>query len=164
MKGRAGPPRKVDPEQVAQLAADGLGRNAIARTLGASRRAVDEAAKAAGVTWDRSATAAATAARLADVRAELTDSFATTADLATGRLIEALHADELDPQVLRALGTVSGIATDKLVVRGDRVSATDGTGDSLLDQLRAGFSEWAAHVASTDHQTTTSTTNSQEDA
>lgn len=154
--GRAGPPRKVDPEQVAQLAADGHGRNAVARTLGVSRRAVDEAARAAGITWDRSATAAATAARLADVRAELTDSFTEAADLATGRLIEELHQDQLDAGTLRALATVAGISADKLVILGDRVSATDGTGDSLLDQLRAGIDSWAAGLAD---QTNTSTTN-----
>ena len=150
MKGRAGPPRKVDPEQVAQLAADGLGRNAIARTLGASRRAVDEAAKAAGVTWDRSATAAATAARMADVRAELADTFATTADLAGDRLIDALKADQLDPGTLRALATVAGISADKLIALGDRLTATEDRGDSLLDQLRRGIDSWAAGLADQD--------------
>ena len=151
--GRAGPPRKADPEQVAQLAADGLGRNAVARTLGVSRRAVDEAARAAGVTWDRTATAQATAARLADVRAELTDSFAEAADLATGRLIEELRQDQLDAGTLRALATVCGISTDKIIALGDRVSATDTTGDSLLDRLAAGFSEWAEHVANAEETT-----------
>lgn len=161
MKGRAGPPRKADPEQVAQLAADGLGRNAISRRLGVSRRAVDEAARAAGVTWDRTATAAATAARMADVRAELADTFATTADLAGDRLIEELRRDQLDAGTLRALATVCGISTDKLVILGDRLTATDGTGDSLLDRLATGFSEWAEHVANTDdHQHTT--TNNEE--
>lgn len=162
MTGRTGPPRKADPETVARLAADGLGRNAVARELGVSRRAVDEAARAAGITWDRTATAQATAARLADVRAELTDSFTEAADLATGRLIEALHADELDPAVLRALGTVAGISTDKVVLLGDRVSATDERGDSLLDQLRSGIDSWAAGLAEQDQdqddQTTTETT------
>lgn len=149
MTGRAGPPRKVDPEQVAQLAADGHGRNSVARTLGVSRRAVDEAARAAGVTWDRTATAQATAARLADVRAELTDSFTEAADLATGRLIEELHQDQLDAGTLRALATVAGISADKLIALGDRLTATDDHGDSLLDRLAAGFSEWAEHVANT---------------
>lgn len=149
----AGPPRKADPEQVAQLAADGLGRNAISRRLGVSRRAVDEAARAAGITWDRTATAAATAARLADVRADLADTFATTADLAGGRLIEELRRDQLDAGTLRALATVCGISTDKLIALGDRVSATDGTGDTLLDQLRRGIDSWAAGLAEQDDQT-----------
>ncbi|MGX1857357.1 hypothetical protein ACWIFB_07965 [Dietzia sp. NPDC055340] len=163
MTGRAGPARKVDPEQVAQLAADGLGRNAISRRLGVSRRAVDEAARQAGITWDRSATAAATAARLADVRAELTDSFTEAADLATGRLIEELHQDQLDAGTLRALATVAGISADKLIVLGDRLTATDDHGDSLLDRLATGFSEWAEHVANAD-QTSTITDDPQEDA
>lgn len=150
MSGRAGPPRKVDPEQVAQLAADGMGRNAVARRLGVSRRAVDEAAKTAGVTWDRSATAAATAARLADVRADLADTFATTADLAGDRLIEALRADQLDPGTLRALATVAGISTDKLVILGDRLTATDDHGDSLLDRLAAGFASWVENTSNTE--------------
>ena len=159
---RAGPTRKADPEQVAQLAADGLGRNAISRRLGVSRRAVDEAARAAGVTWDRTATAAATAARLADVRADLADTFATTADLAGDRLITALRADDLDPGVVRALATVAGISADKLIALSDRVSATEDRGDSLLDQLRAGIDSWAAGLAEQDQdqddQTTTETT------
>lgn len=155
MTGRAGPTGKADPETVAQLAADGMGRNAVALTLGVSRRAVDAAARAAGVTWVRTGTAAATAARLADVRAELTDSFTEAADLATGRLIEALQADDLDPAILRALATVAGISADKLIVLGDRVSATDDHADSLLDTMRAGFDSWAAALAGHDQDRTT---------
>lgn len=155
MTGRAGPTGKADPETVARLAADGHGRNSVARTLGVSRRAVDEAAQAAGVSWVRAGTAAATAARLADVRADLTDQFTEAADLATGRLIEALQADDLDPGILRALATVAGISADKLISLGDRVSATDDTGDSLLDQLRNGFDSWAAALAGHDQDRTT---------
>lgn len=162
---RAGPPRKADPEQVAQLAADGLGRNAISRHLNVSRRAVDSAAQAAGIAWDRTATAAATAARMADVRAELADTFATTADLAGDRLIEELRRDHLDAGTLRALATVCGISTDKLIALGDRVSATDGTGDSLLDQLRAGIDNWHQGLTeqNTDDDNQIITSNSQED-
>lgn len=112
-----------------------------------SRRAVDEVAKAAGVSWVRTGTAAATAARLADVRADLADTFATTADLAGDRLITALRADELDPAILRALATVAGISADKLIALGDRVNATDDRGDSLLDTLATGFSQWAEWAA-----------------
>lgn len=159
---RAGPAEKVTPAQVAHLAADGLGRNAVARHLGVSRRAVDEAARAAGVTWDRSQSAAATAARLADVRADLADTFADAADLAGDRLIIALKADALDPSVLRALATVAGISADKLLALGDRVQPADDHGDSLLARLSAGVSEWAEHWANQppdDRPTTTSTTN-----
>lgn len=142
-----GPPKRVDPAQVAQLAREGHGRNSVARTLGVSRRAVDEAAKAAGVTWDRSATAAATAARLADVRADLADTFADAADLAGDRLITALRDDVLDPQVLRALATVAGISADKLLALGDRVQPADDHGESLLARLSAGIGEWAEWAA-----------------
>lgn len=153
---RTGPTKKVDPEQVAQLAADGLGRNAVARQLGVSRRAVDEAARAAGVSWVRTATAAATAARLTDVRAELADTFATTADLAGDRLIDALQDDQLDPAILRALATVAGISADKLIALGDRVNTTDDTGDDLLTRLSAGVASWAEALSgTTDHEHTT---------
>ncbi|MBB1032622.1 hypothetical protein G6027_17445 [Dietzia sp. SLG310A2-38A2] len=107
------------------------------------------------MSWVRAGTAAATAARLADVRADLTDQFTEAADLATGRLIEALQDDDLDPAILRALATVAGISADKLITLGDRVSATDDTGDSLLDQLRNGFDSWAAALAGHDQDRTT---------
>lgn len=164
MTGRAGPTGKADPETVARLAADGHGRNSVARTLGVSRRAVDEAARVAGVSWVRTGTAAATAARLADVRADLTDQFTEAADLATGRLIEALQDDDLDPAILRALATVAGISADKLIVLGDRVSATDDHADSLLDQLRGGFDSWAAALAHHDYDDHTNTDAQQEAA
>lgn len=158
---RTGPAIKADPAQVAHLAADGLGRNAVARHLGVSRRAVDEAARAAGVTWDRTATAAATSARLADVRADLADTFADAADLAGDRLITALQADALDPSVLRSLATVAGISADKLLALGDRVRPADDHGQSILDRLSEGFGEWAEWAANTppetDRPTTTST-------
>ena len=157
MTGRT--PARVDPEIVAQLAADGMGRNAVARTLGVSRRAVDTAAKAAGITWVRSSTEAATKARMADRRAELLDDFSEISDKAAERLLDALDADEIDPRVLQALAQVAGAATDKLTTLADRLTATDDHGDSLLDRLAAGFSEWAEHVANADDQiTTTSTT------
>ena len=162
MTGRAGPVRKADPQQVAQLAADGHGRNSVARTLGVSRRAVDEAARAAGVTWVRSSTEAATRARLADTRAELADTFTEAADLAGDRLIEELRRDQIDPGTIRALATVAGISTDKLIALGDRLSATDGSADSLLDQLRGGIDSWAAGLAEQDQDQDQIITNPQE--
>ena len=157
MTGRT--PARVDPEIVAQLAADGMGRNAVARTLGVSRRAVDTAAKAAGITWVRSSTEAATKARMADRRAELLDDFSEISDKAAERLLDALDADEIDPRVLQALAQVAGTATDKLDRLADRLTADDGTGDSLLDRLAAGFQSWAAHVEHLDHNQTTTTNN-----
>ena len=52
MTGRT--PARVNPEEVARLASEGMGRNATARHLGVSRRAVDDAARIAGVSWVRS--------------------------------------------------------------------------------------------------------------
>ena len=153
MTGRT--PARVDPATVARLAADGLGRNACARRLGVSRRAVDEAARIAGITWVRSSTEAATKARMADRRAELADDFSLISDRAAERLLDALDADEIDPRVLQALAQVAGTATDKLDRLADRLTADDGTGDSVLDKLAAGFQSWAAHVEQLDHHQTT---------
>ena len=148
-------PARANPEEVARLAADGMGRNAVALHLGVSRRAVDEAARAAGVSWVRSSTEAATKARMADRRAELVDDFSEISDRAAERLLEALDDDELDPNVLRALANVAGLSIDKLTALSDRLTADDGTGDSVLDKLAAGFQSWAAHVEHLDHNQTT---------
>lgn len=129
-----------------------MGRNACARELGVSRRAIDQAAREAGVEWSRAATEAATRARMADVRAALADDFADISDRAAERLLDALDRDELDPHVLRALANVAGLSIDKLTALDDRLSATEDRGDSLLDQLAAGIGEWAAALAgTTDH-------------
>ena len=151
MTGRT--PARANPEEVARLAAEGMGRNATARTLGVSRRAVDDAARAAGVSWVRSSTEAATRARMADRRAELLDDFSQISDRAAERLLQALDRDEIDPRVLQALAQVAGTATDKLDRLADRLTADDGTGDSLLDRLAAGIDSWAAGLAEQDDQT-----------
>ena len=143
-------PARVNPEEVARLASEGMGRNAVARHLGVSRRAVDEAAKAAGVSWVRSSTEAATKARMADRRAELAEDFSEISDRAAERLLQALDADDLDPRVLQALAQVAGTATDKLTTLADRLDADGDRGDSLLDQLRAGIDSWAAGLADQD--------------
>lgn len=159
MTGRT--PARVDPAEVARLAREGMGRNATARHLGVSRRAVDDAARAAGVSWVRSSTEAATRARMADRRAELLDDFSAISDRAAERLLQALDADDLDPRVLQALANVAGLSVDKLTALADRIDATEDRGDSLLDRLATGFASWAEHVANTDdHQHTT--TNNEE--
>lgn len=155
MTGRT--PARANPEEVARLAADGMGRNAVARHLGVSRRAVDDAARAAGVSWVRSSTEAATRARMADRRAELAEDFSEISDRAAERLLDALDRDEIDPHVLRALANVAGMSVDRLTALADRIDATEDRGDSLLDRLAAGFSEWAEHVANADQNTSTTT-------
>lgn len=154
MTGRAGPTRAT-PDMVAQLAAEGHGRNSCARELGLSRRQVDRLAREAGITWERAATEAATRARMIDRRAELLEDFSQIADGAAERLLDALDQDELDPRVLQALAQVAGSSVDRLTALADRLTADDDHGDSLLDRLAAGFSEWAEHAANTDDQTTT---------
>lgn len=148
MTGRT--PARANPEEVARLAADGLGRNAVARELGVSRRAVDTAAQAAGITWVRSSTEAATRARMADRRAELAEDFSDIADRSAERLLQALDADDLDPNVIRALVNAAGTSADKLTALADRIDTGDDTGDSVLDRLATGFASWAEHVATTE--------------
>ena len=159
MTGRT--PARVDPEEVARLAREGMGRNACARHLGVSRRAVDTAAQAAGITWVRSSTEAATRARMADVRASLADDFSQIADGAAERLLDALDRDEIDPHVIRALANVAGLSVDKLAALADRLDADENSPESLLDTMRAGFANWhSALKAGLDDQdqTTTETT------
>lgn len=150
MTGRT--PARANPEEVARLAREGMGRNQVARTLGVSRRAVDEAARAAGVSWVRTSTDAATKARVADVRASLADDFSQISDRAAERLLDALDRDELDPHVLRALANVAGLSVDKLAALADRLDVDDATGDSLIAQMGAWFAA-AAHNR-TDHTNT----------
>ena len=163
MTGRT--PARANPEEVARLAREGMGRNAVARHLGVSRRAVDEAARAAGVSWVRTSTEAATRARMADVRATLAGDFADIADGAAERLLDALERDEIDPHVIRALANVAGTSVDKLAVLADRLDADEGRGDSLLDQLRAGIDNWHQGLTeqNTDDDNQIITSNSQED-
>lgn len=148
MTGRAGP----TPARVRELAEQGYGRNACARELGVSRRAIDQAAREAGVEWSRAATEAATRARMSDVRAALADDFADISDRAAERLLDALDRDDLDPHVLRALANVAGLSVDKLAALADRLDVDDATGDSLIAQMGAWFAA-AAHNR-TDHTNT----------
>ena len=141
MSGRAGPAR------VRELAEQGYGRNACALELSVSRRQIDTWAKAAGVTWVRSSTEAATRARMADRRAELADDFSAISDRAAERLLQALDADEIDPRALQALAQVAGTATDKLDRLADRLDADENSPESLLDTMRAGFANWHAALA-----------------
>lgn len=141
---RAGPARA----RVVELAEEGYGRNAIARELGCSRRAVDEAAKAEGISWDRSQTKAATAALVADAQHELSALFSETASMAARRLLAELQADVPDPQLIRALATSADLPAGRLLSIAERLpdSSADDTA-SLLARLSAGVDEWAAHWA-----------------
>lgn len=59
----------ADRERVRELHAEGLARNAIAAKMGRSQAAVSKIAKALGLDFDRSRTAAATEAKVLDARA-----------------------------------------------------------------------------------------------
>jgi hypothetical protein len=65
-------PRPITPaerEQVAKLHAAGFGRNEIARTIGRNVASVSKIASQLGLSFDRSATQAATAAKVTDAKA-----------------------------------------------------------------------------------------------
>lgn len=106
---------------VAALAAEGHGRNAIARALAVSAGTVTNAAKIAGVTFDRGPTEVATRTRaeqLAEDRADLAGMSAEIARRAGRRLYMELGAEVVDYSVLTALNRVYGTATDKALAAG----------------------------------------------
>jgi hypothetical protein len=103
---------------VAELHAQGCGRNEIARRLGVGETTVSRAAVIAGVRFDATATQAATKSRsvqLAEQRADLAELSAELATKAGRRLRIELDAEVLDPTAVRALGTAFGITADKFV-------------------------------------------------
>ena len=105
-------------EQVAELAAEGLGRNAVARALGTSPTTVTRAAEIAGIQFDGSLTESATKARadqLAQDRMALAELSAAIAFRAGRRLLIETGATVLDPTTVRSLATAYGVATDKLI-------------------------------------------------
>ena len=129
--GAKGPPtvaEQVAP-QVAELHAQGHGRNEIARRLGVGETTVSRAAVIAGVRFDTTATQAATKSRsvqLAEQRADLAELSAELATKAGRRLRIELDAEVLDPTAVRALGTAFGITADKFVaLTADASDATD---------------------------------------
>lgn len=63
------PPTKAERARVAELHAQGLSRNAIARDLGRSYDLVNKLCQEAGLTFDRSQTAEATRVRQLDLKA-----------------------------------------------------------------------------------------------
>lgn len=138
----------IEPARVKELVEQGFGRNAVARELGVSYRAVDEVAKAEGITWDRSRTKKATAALVADAQHELSSMFSETASVAARRLLEELQSDDPNPHLIRALASASDLPAGRLLSIAERM--TDGSADdteSLLGRLAAGVNEWAEHLA-----------------
>lgn len=99
MPNGAEPITEADRAKFAELHSRGLGRNAIAAELGRSPSTVTKLARAAGVTFDRAATAAATAAKQADNRA-------LRAELERGLLLDAqrMRAALFAPVTVYAFG------------------------------------------------------------
>lgn len=105
-------PKRVTPAKVKELVEQGHGRNEIARRLKTNVYQVNKAAHAAGVTFDRSATKAATAARLADAqaeRSELADQFRQVSQTILNVVLNSDPGD-LTPDALRDLLWSAGSA------------------------------------------------------
>lgn len=100
------------PETVRRLSEQGHGRNEIARKLNVNVYQVHKAAREAGVTFDRSATKAATAARVADAQAErieLAEQFRQVGRTILTKVLDSNPGD-LDPAALRDLLWSAGSA------------------------------------------------------
>ena len=138
-----GPSAKDPPSLAEQIAADvaelhaqGHGRNEVARRLGVGETTVSRAAVIAGVRFDATATQAATKSRsvqLAEQRADLAELSAELATKAGRRLRIELDATILDPTTVRALGTTFGIAADKLAALSATV--TDETSEHAAAEM-----------------------------
>lgn len=142
------------PERVAELVQQGKGRNEISRILKANVYQVNKAAEAAGVKFDREATRAATAARVADAQAEreeLAEKFRYVSHTILSKIINSDPGD-LDPADLRDLlwSAGSAAATDARYGRlmmDERLRAAELDENSeakeqfgkLLDSVREGF-------------------------
>lgn len=166
----ANTPRPVtdeDREQVRALHAQGLGRNAIARQLGRSSRTVSVLAEELGLTFDRSATAEATRARIIDTRERrqnLIERYYAQAEKILARLerpeqqitevsigkVVRYTAPDLPTQDVRNLIQAAGAATGQ-AVKLESLNTDTGvdTAKSMLGQLAAGL---AAAYQAMDHE------------
>ena len=133
-----GPPpmaEQIAPD-VAELHAQGCGRNEIARRLGVGETTVSRAAVIAGVRFDATATEVATRSRtaqLAEQRADLAELSAALATRAGRRLMIELEAEVLEPTAARALGTVFGITADKFAALS--ADANDATSEHAAAEI-----------------------------
>lgn len=105
---------EVDPEQLKQLFEEGKGRNEIARILGVSTRQVDNAAKAAGLRFNRARTHVATVARSRALSAELIALAELAAGVAWVSWTEGQQAG-LTARDRRELSVAGAAAYDKTV-------------------------------------------------
>ncbi|MEU9714983.1 helix-turn-helix domain-containing protein [Streptomyces sp. NPDC047976] len=142
---------------VRRLHAEGLGRNAIARELHRSPRAVSVICEELGLTFDRTAAAVATEARMVDIRARRTDimeRLQAQAEKILARLKRQEHrvrevsfgkvvtyeVEELPAQDVRNLMVAVSIATTQ-AAKLEALASDGGVNDakSMLGQLAAGL-------------------------
>ncbi|MDX2358569.1 hypothetical protein [Dietzia sp. PP-33] len=118
---------------VSEMAAEGHGRNAIARALAVSPSTVTNAARIAGVEFDPAATEVATRSRaeqMAEDRAHLAAMAAEIAKRAGRRLYIELGATVLNPAAVSALHRAFGTGVEKAVLAGATVP------DDQADEFR----------------------------
>ncbi|WP_327169551.1 helix-turn-helix domain-containing protein [Streptomyces subrutilus] len=97
--GATDPLTPAEIEEIARLHAEGLGRNEIARRLGRGTRTVSVCCARLGLTFDRTATEAATAARFAD----LAEKRSILADALTDDALR-LSAQVWEPTTMHSFG------------------------------------------------------------
>lgn len=124
----------TDPieDDIRRLHAEGHGRNEISRRLGVSRRKVTETAARLSLTFDRTATKTATAARAADSQARrsaLAEKLLNLIEDETEALVKLGPADNVADADRRgrAIASISRAVVD--VTR--TIPTTDGTDDAL---------------------------------
>jgi hypothetical protein len=136
--------------RVAQLVADGHGRNEIARRLYCSNGTVTRAAKIAGVTFGN-VVPEETVERAAETRKTTTlerqdalaKGWSAIASRAITQLAKALDAGEIDPA---RLATIAGVATDKylkLTPEIDQKAESMGEAKQYLTDLMSAIRESA---------------------
>ena len=159
-------PRPVTDEtraEIRRLHAEGFGRNEIARRLHISGASVTKYAQSAGLVFDHSMTALATAAAQIDLhayRAQLERKLLIRAGEALERMDQPYLLgsfggkdnvwnetllDEAPVEVQRNLITIAGIAVQRAADLGRRTTAGEqlGVAESLADSIDGALLEWA---------------------
>lgn len=127
------PLSRKEISELKRLHSLGLGRNAIARQLGRSLRAVSVHSERLGLTYDRTATAAATEAKMQDARARRA-AIVQRLYARTERLLDHLDAAD-DGHFKFTTSTVNGIETESLDhVPGQEEKALSGAITQYMNQ------------------------------
>lgn len=157
MTRRRGPVQPEERARVEGLIRDGVPRNEIARQTGLGAATVSRIADSAGLTFDRSATAEATRARvldLADARTRLIAGAVRNAEEALQSVWGAVlvyniggkdntyteHELASAPVTMRKeVQTIVGIAIDKVTKALEATPVGTGEAESVLDRIEAGI-------------------------